>query len=185
MIRKIKSVLLGLLVPALICTSVHAEETAIERLGQHAHDALDSLVAKITNPLFGGKDTECLAKNIYYESKHEPEEGKVAVGLVTINRFQSDKYPKTICGVVNHRTTIGQAIICQFSWTCTSAKNQRPREDDPMWQESLRIANNLAIGGYPEWQAKYANSFHFHAIHVNPKWKLKRIARVGGHVFYQ
>ena len=51
-------------------------------------------------------DLECLAKNIYYESASEPEEGKVAVGLVTINRSNSGNFPTTICGVVNQRTVL-------------------------------------------------------------------------------
>lgn len=184
MIRKIKQVLIGLLLLPALATPVYAEETALERFGNQAYDALDALVQSLTTPLFGPKDTECLARNIYYESAHQPTEGMVAVGLVTINRFQDERYPKSICGVVQQRTRIGQAIVCQFSWTCTSAKNRRPREDDPEWQKSLEIANELAVGGYPQWQKKYANSFHFHAIYINPGWKLKRIGRIGHHIFY-
>ena len=168
--------------PALIIPpNVAAEESTFDKITHQAQE----IVSKITAPLFGQKDTECLAKNIYYESKNEPEEGKVAVGLVTINRFQDDRYPKTICSVVNHRSVLGEAVVCQFSWTCTKAKNLKPREDDPLWQESLRIAKELAYGGYPEWQKKYANTFHFHAASVNPGWRLKKVARVGGHIFYQ
>ena len=37
------------------------------------------------------KDLDCLARNIYYEAGLESEEGKVAVGLVTINRSQDEK----------------------------------------------------------------------------------------------
>lgn len=167
-----------------LSTAVQAESTMIEKFGNQAYDTLDSFVAKLTTPLFSKQDTECLARNIYYESKNEPEEGMVAVGVVTINRSESPKYPKTICGVVNQKTTIGQAIVCQFSWTCTMAKNRKPREDDPMWKESQRIANELATGGYSEWREKYGESFHFHAVHVNPGWKLKRVAKTGRHIFY-
>ena len=66
------------------------------------------------------KDLECLARNIYYEAGMESEEGKAAVGLVTINRSRDDKFPKSICGVVSQRTikshykTI-QIIIQQYA----------------------------------------------------------------------
>ena len=42
---------------------------------------------------FNLKDIQCLARNIYFEAGSEPEEGKVAVGLVTINRATSPDYP--------------------------------------------------------------------------------------------
>jgi spore germination cell wall hydrolase CwlJ-like protein len=186
MIRKIKQVFTGLvLVPALVFTNtVHAEDSMIDRFSNQAYDALDVIVAKITTPLFGPKDTECLARNIYFESKNEPEEGMVAVGLVTINRAQDERYPNTVCGVVNHRTKFGEVVICQFSWTCTPAKNKKILPEDPMWQRSLEVAQRLSLGEYPQWQKKYAKSFHFHSAHINPNWKLKRIARVGNHIFY-
>ena len=181
MIRKIKQTIIGLLVlPALVTSqTVYAEESTLDRIG---HQAYDAIVAKITTPLFGPKDTECLAKNIYYEAANEPEEGMVAVGVVTINRANDPRYPKTLCGVVKQRTTIGQAIVCQFSWTCT--KVRKPNDDDDRWQKAVHVATRLSYGEYEEWQKKYANSFHFHAVHVNPGWKLRRIGRVGGHIFY-
>lgn len=147
-----------------------------------AYETLDSLANAISTPLFTYKDTECLAKNIYYEAGNEPEEGMVAVGVVTINRANDPRYPKTLCGVVQQRTTIGQAIVCQFSWTCT--KVRKPKEDDPRWQKAVYVAEQLSYGNYEEWREKYSKSFHFHAVHINPGWKLKRIGRVGGHIFY-
>jgi N-acetylmuramoyl-L-alanine amidase len=183
MIRKIKQTVIGLILVPVMLAPVHAE-TLLETIGTHTQDSLEVLVKKLSTPLFSSKDAECLARNIYFESKHEPEEGMVAVGVVTLNRTNNPRYPNSICDVVNHRTSFGEKIICQFSWTCTSLKNKRPKETDPEWQESLRIANELAYGGYPEWREKYSNSHHFHATYVNPGWKLKRIARVGRHIFY-
>ena len=55
-------------------------------------------------------DLECLARNIYYEAGSEPEEGKAAVGLVTINRSRSGNFPTTICGVVNQRTNLSVPV---------------------------------------------------------------------------
>ncbi len=39
---------------------------------------------------------ECLADNIYHEAGYEPDSGKVAVALVTLNRVQDPRYPKDI-----------------------------------------------------------------------------------------
>ena len=38
------------------------------------------------------RELTCLAQNIYYEAGLEVEEGRVAVGLVTINRSNNNKY---------------------------------------------------------------------------------------------
>lgn len=179
MIRILKNTLLSI---ALVATSAHAENSIIDRLSTQAYETFDSLVATITTPLFSQKDTECLARNIYYEAGNEPEEGMVAVGVVTINRANDPRYPKTLCGVVQQRTSIGQAIVCQFSWTCT--KVRKPKEDDPRWKQAVYIAEQLSYGQYQEWTEKYGQSLHFHAVHVNPGWKLKRIAKTGGHIFY-
>lgn len=184
MIRKTLRTVFSLILLPLFLSSAHAE-TNLEKLSAQAQDVLGALITRLTEPLFSPKDTICLARNIYFESRYEPEEGMVAVGIVTINRANNPNYPQSLCGVVNHRTVSSQGqIICQFSWTCTSLKNKQIKESDPMWLESLRIAKELSYGGYQEWREKYGSSHHFHATHVNPGWKLKRIARVGRHIFY-
>ena len=129
------------------------------------------------------KDVHCLAKNIYFESRGEPKEGKVAVGIVTLNRVDNPDFPKTICGVVNHKTKSRTGkTVCQFSWACK--RSGTPKASDPMWEESLKIAKKLLTGNYIEWQTKYGNAHYFHNAHVNPKWNLRRVARVGRHIFY-
>lgn len=134
-------------------------------------------------PMYNESEVRCLAKNIYYESRGEPKEGKVAVGIVTLNRTENSNYPNTICGVVNERTkTKTGKVVCQFSWTCLT--NRKPKESDPMWVESKWIASKIVLGLYDEWQHKYRNSYNFHSISVSPGWNLKRLTRVGRHIFY-
>jgi N-acetylmuramoyl-L-alanine amidase len=60
------------------------------------------------------KQVECLAKNIYFESRGEPRKGQLAVGFVTLNRVDSNKYPDSVCEVVYQKIR-GR---CQFSWVC-------------------------------------------------------------------
>src|SRR5882672_3004751 len=51
----------------------------------------------------------CLARNVYFEARGEPEAGQYAVAEVTMNRKASGRYPNTVCGVVYERQA--------FSWT--------------------------------------------------------------------
>ena len=118
------------------------------------------------------RELECLARNIYYESRGEPFWGKVAVAQVTINRVLHDNYPKTLCGVVYQPS--------QFSWTLHN--NLRIR-DTQAWKESLVIARAVADGllHIPNFPAIY-----FHAQHVKPYWhKTKdQVQTIGNHIFY-
>ena len=157
MIRKNLSIfLIGILLPAL----GHAE---------HSNKS---------NKTYSEKEKHCLARNIYYESKHEPEEGMVAVGLVTINRTNHPSYPNDICNVVHQR----KKSKCQFSWVCK--KLVQPKSSDPEWKESQKIAEKILNGEYTHWRKKYSKSLHFHATYVNPKWRKQRIAQTGRHIFY-
>jgi len=170
-------------------------------------------VDRISSPFLSQQDIECLARNIFYEAGSEPIEGKVAVGMVTINRTQDERYPQSVCGVVRQRTVVTvpqrvkqvrtvrtsiflppqqivetrtamvQKYIYQFSWV--GQRNIRIRDDDPRWIESREVAEELARGGYETWQEKYSEAMNFHAVYVNPGWHLKRIGRVGNHIFYK
>ena len=150
------------------------------------------------------KDLDCLARNIYYEAGLESEEGKVAVGLVTINRSNDEKYPHTICGVVNQKTTfsvpktvthvreITTGVIfktvkkireTQTVWTSRAVcqfswrcENVRKiNYNDARWENSVAVARELLEGGYEELRDKYANAEYFHEKHIHPDWaKQKR-----------
>lgn len=111
-------------------------------------------------------DIDCLAKVIYYEAKGEPEAGKLAVALATLNRVDSPKYPKTVCEVVYQKN--------QFSWTKQPQRGTK-------WQSARKTAetayyNRDILGDF--------RATHFHNLRVNPGWKLKRVAKIGGHIFY-
>ena len=126
------------------------------------------------------QQTMCLAKNIYYEAGKESFDGKVAVAQVTLNRVDHERFPKTICGVVQQRTRVGNKIICQFSWVCEPVAKIRYYSDH--WQESLNVARN-AIGQGLQLD-ELNNALYFHATHVNPQWGLERLTRIGNHIFY-
>lgn len=145
---------------------------------------IDDIVEKIYEMTLDEKELNCLAKNIYYESRGEPNEGMVAVGVVTLNRVEHPQFPDTICDVVHQRTKSKDGkTVCQFSWSCMRLKV--PKETDPLWLESLTIAKNLLLGKYQEFQLKYINAHFFHNVSVNPGWNLRKVARIGSHIFYR
>ena len=117
-------------------------------------------------------DIECLAKNIYHESRGEPLHGKIAVAQVTVNRVRSGLFHNTICGVVYAPS--------QFSWTLDKTKRVR---DTKAWQSALEISRAVLTQtvALPNFTAT-----HFHAKQLKPRWaKTKtRVAVIGNHIFY-
>ena len=213
---KLKHFLISLVV-ALSSTVVVAEEIQVaqvtfkDQMINQANTFVERTVNIIATPFLSDRDVDCLARNIFYEAGSESTEGKVAVGMVTINRAQDPAYPTGVCGVVKQRTvttvtkevttvnppqiswleepkketktTFVQKVVCQFSWTCTQVPG--PKANDPRWIESREVAETIARGGYPDLQVKYGLAMHFHAVYVKPGWKLKQIARTGNHIFYE
>jgi spore germination cell wall hydrolase CwlJ-like protein len=116
------------------------------------------------------KELHCLTSNVYFEARGEPFKGKVAVALVTLNRQESGKYPKSICAVVHQKK--------QFSWT---AQYRRAKVNKEQWEAS-KVAAITAM-----FDRGYLGSFkatHFHNTSIKPNWKLNRVAKIGNHIFY-
>ncbi len=126
-------------------------------------------------------ELRCLALNIYWESRSEPLKGQLAVAGVTMNRVHSDKFPNTICGVVQHSRSI-RKHSCQFSWWCDG------KRDDPeelsAWRNAQQLARLFLAGIY---QDPTANALWYHADYVTPDWadKMERTAKIGHHIFYR
>ena len=118
------------------------------------------------------KEFDCLAKNVYYESRGEPTKGKLAVALVTLNRVEDPRFPKSICSVVYQKN--------QFSWT-RDYKLQRLRVNSEQWQDAKEIAMQAYMdrGILGKFKAT-----HFHNAQVSPRWKLRKVARINNHTFY-
>lgn len=134
------------------------------------------------------KAIQCLAKNVYWESKHEPVRGKKAVAQVTLNRTEDPRFPDDICGVVYQRDKVktkGRVkTICQFSWTCMSVKNKTPVNEEE-WADALHVAQKYVLDGYslPELE----EALFYHADYVRPRWarQMVKIEKIGAHIFYR
>ena len=133
-------------------------------------------------------DLQCLAENIYHEAGNQPEIGKVAVGVVTINRTKDHNFPKSVCGVVKQSAIMSETgdRVCQFSWVCNSDLKLLARTSK-QWNDSVRIAQMLLEGGYDQNKVLFENAKYFHSVSLKTDWKKRHamVTQIGDHVFYK
>ena len=129
------------------------------------------------------KQIDCLADNIYFESRSEPLKGQKAVALVTMNRTNSELFPKTVCEVVKQK----KKNVCQFSWWCdpkTRSVHKQRNVNKDVYQQVQVVATDVFLN-YHMMEDVTKGALFFHAEHINPRWKTKRrTAKIGQHVFY-
>jgi spore germination cell wall hydrolase CwlJ-like protein len=56
-------------------------------------------------------ERQCLARAMYFESNRSSDDGMLAVGTVVMNRLESGRYPRTICGVVGQRNQFAPGAL--------------------------------------------------------------------------
>lgn len=149
------------------------------------------------------KDIVCLATNIYHEARGESTVGKIAVGLVVLNRVENREWPDSICEVVyegpkreswetkqnlslsdNDRIYYPVKNKCQFSWYCDGLSddiNYNTHE----WAVSLQVSEKLL--STDKFKGLLEGATHYHTINVIPTWRLKMtlITRIDNHLFYR
>lgn len=118
-------------------------------------------------------ELNCLAIGVYYESKGEPLEGQLAVAEVILNRAESGRFPRSVCGVLKQRG--------QFSFV-RGGQLPQPPEGARAWKTALAVAR-VARGDM--WDSKVSNALYFHARYVSPGWRRARVGSVGNHIFYR
>ena len=133
------------------------------------------------------KQVDCLADNIYFESRGEPVAGQKAVALVTVNRARSGIFPKSVCAVVRQTTS----SVCQFSWWCDAdARYQVQRRK--FAKREYAAAREVAMDVYLNYNLMKdvtKGALFYHAAYV-PKTAigikgLKRTTKIGQHIFYK
>ena len=124
------------------------------------------------------RQVDCLAENIYHEAGYEPEAGKQAVALVTLNRTQDERFPQSICGVVKQKTQ----SVCQFSWFCMPVKL---RKDSDAFKQSMDVAL-FVYANYEKLKDVTHGALYYHADYVNPRWRnVEKTTVIGRHIFYK
>jgi spore germination cell wall hydrolase CwlJ-like protein len=140
-----------------------------------------------TNQQFN-EELVCLAQNIYFEARNQSTTGMVAVGLVTINRVKSRRFPDTICDVVwqKRRHPQSRKWVAQFSWTW-DGKHDRPT-DIKSWKYAKLIAGTMiAEGSLDNFFDFTDGADHYHAVYVSPRWskQLYMVNQFDDHIFYR
>ena len=143
---------------------------------------------------FRNQEAVCLAKNMYYEARNQGLAGQLAVSLVVMNRVKDDRYPNTICEVVEQgpvreswkKNGVFYPIRnrCQFSWYC-DGKSDEPKE--PTTYERLLdlsldlVYDDLQVVDFTE------GATHYHADYVYPAWRKSKTktVEIADHIFYR
>jgi spore germination cell wall hydrolase CwlJ-like protein len=131
----------------------------------------EAIFANISN-----EDRNCLALNVYFESRGESKIGQEFVAWVTLNRVTSDKFPNNVCDVVWEDK--------QFSWT-HDGKSDKPK-DQEAWSIAQQIAGQV-IDTYGVESDPTEGAIFFHSDYVNPYWtdKVTKVVQIDNHIFYK
>ncbi len=126
------------------------------------------------------RELECLALTIYFEARGEPDEGKIAVGHVVMNRATHPLFPHKVCEVVQQG---GEKLRfrCQFTWWCDGRSDQPA--DWRAWEKSKALARRIF---WDYSRDPTAGALWYHADYARPRWRgdLSRGPKIGRHVFY-
>ncbi len=130
---------------------------------------------------FSKRQQQCLAEGIYFEARGEPVPGQAAVAQVILNRVRNPTYPNSICGVVYQNKNWRNR--CQFSFACDRIRDRV--NDRTRWEIAQHVAAETTAGRI--WLPQVGSSTHYHATYVNPRWarKMKRVGKIGLHLFYR
>ena len=69
----------------------------------------------------------------------------------------------------------------QFSFA-RGERMPKIRYGSDSWREAVAIARIADAGS---WESPVEGALFFHASRVSPGWRLKRLARIGNHIFYR
>ncbi len=150
------------------------DEAVVEPDEKQAPDAdtLAELVAETVRPAELDPELRCLAGAVYFESRGESLAGQLAVAHVVINRANSGRFPKSLCGVVHQPS--------QFSFV-RGGKMPAVR-NGAQWNNAVAIAQIARDGS---WKNQAPGALFFHARYVSPGWRKTRVASIDNHIFYR
>lgn len=128
----------------------------------------------------GGESLQCLSEALYFEARGETVKGQFAVAEVILNRVESQRFPDSVCGVINQGT--GRKYACQFTYTCDGRDE---RIGEPQAYERVRKVASTILAGRVAPLTNGAT--HYHTTAVRPNWArvYTRTARIGVHIFYR
>jgi hypothetical protein len=128
----------------------------------------------------GGPEWQCLSEALYFEARGETLKGQIAVAEVILNRVASQRFPDTVCAVINQGT--GRKYACQFTYTCDG----RPEHiTEPAAFQRVGKVARMMLDGAPRRLAGGAT--YYHTTAVRPRWaqRFERTTKLGVHLFYR
>ncbi len=120
-------------------------------------------------------EVECLAVNIYHESRNQSQLGQELVAQVVVNRMENRHYPNTACEVIRQSY--------QFSWTHDGKSDQV--RDRVAYEKAYTTAIEYLLLKKVADVENAKRLLNYHADYVNPGWYNLTVAVVeGAHIFY-
>lgn len=111
---------------------------------------------------------DCMERAMYFESNRSSRDGMIAVGSVVMNRMQSGKYPRSVCGVVGQKGQFAPRILSRRM---------------PARPEVREAARSVLHG---ERHPLIGNAMFFHtANHRFPYDNMHYVLVAGGNAFYE
>ena len=154
----------------------------------------------------------CMAQNVYFEARHEPMLGKIAVAHVVMNRMEDKRWPGTVCEVVKEgpireswktkkdptlakedRKYYPRRDRWQFSWWCdgkvdmlwvTYKDGTVIEQNMTAWRDSIHVALFVMNDKWAMDPTDGA-TFYYNPHIANPGWagKYRETAIIGNHRF--
>ena len=134
----------------------------------------------VSKPVFDADDVECLAMNIYHESRGKKVLESYAVSFVVLNRMKHPRYPNTACDIIYQYK--------QFSWT--SKRDNAPDLSNFIERTAWKRSHDLAESFVSLVEQKKLiditdGSLYYHATNIRPYWVDVMVVTVtyGEHTF--
>ncbi|MFD1951437.1 cell wall hydrolase [Sphingomonas arantia] len=118
-------------------------------------------------------ETLCMAKVVHHEAGNQSREGQLAVAQTILNRKDSGRFARTVCGVVHQRNQY-------FDTT-----RYHPNRGTAQWEAAVSVAYEAMSG---KAQDVVPGALFFRAAYAAPTNFFKsrtRVASLGDHVFYR
>lgn len=114
-------------------------------------------------------ELDCLATAVWFESRGETLEGQLAVAQAVVNRANAGRWGKGMCGVIRAPR--------QFDFV-----PEKVQRSTATFTTAIAVARIAMMG---LWHDMASGAHGFHSARLRPGWRLKRVARIGNHIFYR
>jgi spore germination cell wall hydrolase CwlJ-like protein len=150
--------------------------------GTQTGGAEPSLTAKVI-PNFDAEDRDYMIRTIAFEAAGEPEEGKIAVAHVILNRIKSGGWGDSIKDVVTSPW--------QFEpWMTKRDEMEKLSANNPSYRDAAQIADAVLVGKMPDPTAGATYFLNPTVVRERrggslPSWAQGEGQAIGRHTFYR